>query len=138
LYWLKSINLDKKQRFIHNRTKTIKDLEIRFRYVKSEDNPADIGSRGCAPNELKNKKKPEKTFGGQVQTENKKAKKAFDDIILSIDAETILIQQAQMKVGNNKIQKWNLHGDSNKLYRVHARLGNRIGLKRKDKLCPKF
>ena len=68
LYWLKSINLDKKQRFIHNRTKTIKDLEIRFRYVKSEDNPADIGSRGCAPNELKNKKKPEKTFGGQVQT----------------------------------------------------------------------
>ena len=70
LYWLKSINLDKKQRFIHNRIKTIKVnneflrmkflimkfkiLIMKFRYVPSEDNPADIRSRGCTPNELKN------------------------------------------------------------------------------------
>lgn len=54
LYWLQSINLDKKQRFIYNCDKTIKDLEIKFRYVPSEDSPTDIGSRRCTPNESKN------------------------------------------------------------------------------------
>ena len=44
--------------------------------------------------------------------------------MLSTDAETILVKQTQIKIDNNKIQKWNLHRDSNKLYRVHARLGN--------------
>ncbi|VDD97592.1 unnamed protein product [Enterobius vermicularis] len=33
---------------------TIKDLGLKFRFVPSEDNPADIGSMECIPNKLKN------------------------------------------------------------------------------------
>ena len=46
------------------------------------------------------------------------------DIMLSLDAENTLIQQAQIKIDDTQIQKWNLQRESNKLYRVHAWLDN--------------
>ncbi|VDD93797.1 unnamed protein product [Enterobius vermicularis] len=124
-------------------------------YVPSEDNPADMGSRGCTPNELKNndlwwsgsdwltepfskwpldiqldmqqssvKLEENKEEKSTVSSNYKVRKQLCDDIMLSTDAETILVKQTQIKIDNNKIQKWNLHRDSNKLYRVHVRLGN--------------
>lgn len=48
-------NLVKKnEKFVENRIKEIrKNKDIMFGYVNAETNPADIGTRGCKPNDLK-------------------------------------------------------------------------------------
>ena len=44
------------KRFVGERIAEVKNSEIQLAYVKSEENPADIASRGCSVNELKDNK----------------------------------------------------------------------------------
>jgi hypothetical protein len=53
-HWIKSPR--KLNRFEENRVREIRDLSTTIRFVSTEDNPADIGSRGCSPTELNNSK----------------------------------------------------------------------------------
>ena len=53
LHWIRG-NGSYKQ-FVSNRIKKIQDKDfIIWRYVTTDENPADLGSRGCAGNNLSN------------------------------------------------------------------------------------
>ena len=52
LYWLRKTRPEALPRFIQNRVKNIHELGIRFRFVPACDDPADVGSRECPPEEL--------------------------------------------------------------------------------------
>ncbi|VDK17567.1 unnamed protein product [Anisakis simplex] len=55
LAWLASGKEDKLPRFVQNRINEIrKTTDIHYAYVQSEDNPADMATRGCSPTELSN------------------------------------------------------------------------------------
>nr|CAD2206059.1 unnamed protein product [Meloidogyne enterolobii] len=52
LYWIK--NNQEKEKFVQNRIKEIRtNIDLKFGYVPTEGNPADIGTRGCTPLELR-------------------------------------------------------------------------------------
>ena len=51
--WLHSVNFENYPRSVRNRVKEIRESKIAFRHVPSESNPADLGTRGISPTELK-------------------------------------------------------------------------------------
>ncbi|CAK5009785.1 unnamed protein product [Meloidogyne enterolobii] len=57
LYWIISSKLEKLPKFVRRRLEEIRgQKEIIWRYVPTQNNPADLGTRGCTMEELKNNK----------------------------------------------------------------------------------
>ena len=55
LHWINE--LPTATRFVNNRLQEIRSMEgVSYRYVPTKENPADLASRGCNPEELKNDK----------------------------------------------------------------------------------
>ena len=50
LYWLKSKGTY--SRYVRNRVSKINEANLKWLYIPTGDNPADIGSRGCYPDQL--------------------------------------------------------------------------------------
>ena len=50
LFWLESKGTY--SRYVRNRVDKIKEIELKWQYCPTKDNPADIGSRGCLPTQL--------------------------------------------------------------------------------------
>nr|CAD2141302.1 unnamed protein product [Meloidogyne enterolobii] len=56
LFWIKTGKIDEK--FVENRVREIKkNTGLKIGYIQTEDNPADLGTRGCTPEDLRNSTK---------------------------------------------------------------------------------